>query len=424
MIRMKNIPIKTWLLLLFVLGMLVRVMVSIFFGENRIPYYEYMTIAENLLNGQGYSFDEWGRTILQPSSFLPPIYIYWCTFFMWLSPHDFLIMYIAQAVVAASGCFPAFLIGRTMFSERVGLIFAFIYVFFPELIYLHSRPVSEFLYVVFALWMIYGYLRQKDGDLEASNAWVRAFALGVLGGITILVKEAATVILAAIMIALLIRRPSIKTVRHYLLPMAAGTLLIMSPWIIRNAIVHKQFVPIRTGYGITLWLANHHGATGTDKTLEGEYVLAKMDSSYLNQMNRMLPKDEQERDKVYIAEVRRFIAHYPMEYLRLCGKRLQYYLWFDETHPIAKSIIYRFGYIFAMVFGVCGFLIAYRHSKLDPIIVLIYLGYLLLYIPVLILPRYRIMSVILLLLLSAYTIEFLWSTLYRNRPTTDKLANP
>ena len=136
-----------------------RVIISVIFGENNVMYYEYMTIADNLLHGRGYSFDEWGRAPLQPTSFLPPLYVYWCALFMAWLKGNYLPMYIGQALVAATGCVPAFLVGRAMSSARVGWIFAVAYAFFPEFAFLSSRPVSEFLYVVFVLWILYLYIR-------------------------------------------------------------------------------------------------------------------------------------------------------------------------------------------------------------------------------------------------------------------------
>ncbi len=91
-------PVWVVLLWLFVSAFAVRVIVSVLFGENNVPYYEYMTIADNLLHGRGYSFDEWGRAPLQPTSFLPPLYVYWCAVFMAWIGDNYLTMYIAQAL--------------------------------------------------------------------------------------------------------------------------------------------------------------------------------------------------------------------------------------------------------------------------------------------------------------------------------------
>ncbi len=397
-----------FLLLLFAAGLAARIAVSLLFGDNHSVYYEYMVIAKNILEGKGYSFNEWDRTVLQPSSFLPPGYVFWCWLWMGLSHANFLAMYVAQAAVAASGVLPAYLLGREMFSARTGKIFAVAYTFFPEMLYLHSRPDPEFLYVVLVLWMLYLYLRLRDTDAGSRQAVKLAVMLGLVGGINMLIKEGAAVVIAATGVMLLWeKRPLNRVFGSHIVPYAAVVLLILLPWMIRNTVVHKHFVPIRNGYGITMWIANHHGATGTDKTLDGKYVWQEAPAYYQDYMNRMLPPDEWGRDKAYRAEVRRFVMNYPVEYASLCAKRLWYFLWFDPTHPIARNIVYRAGYILLLLVSIPGIVIAIRRRKLDPVFPLIYLGYIVLYVPVLVLPRYRIIPVVMLLLLASYAVSVL-----------------
>jgi 4-amino-4-deoxy-L-arabinose transferase-like glycosyltransferase len=367
-----------------------------------------MTIAQNILDGKGFSFDEWGRAPLQPTSFLTPGYILWCVFWMWISPFNYLPMYAAQAVIAATGAIPAYLVGRRLFSERTGWIFAVAYTFYPEFVYLHSRPVAESLYVVFVLWMLHFYLRLSD-ESPGSRAAIRwSILLGLLSGIAMLVKEGAVVAAGIIGLLLLWRaRTSVRALASHVVPFGATLLLVMSPWMIRNTVINGHFVPIRNGYGITLWLGNHHGATGTDKMPDGSYVLKYM-PQYLEgyeAFNRSLPPDEYRRDLAYRADARKFMARYPLEYASLCAKRLWYFVWFDPTHPIARSLVYRLGYILLLALAIPGAIFAWRRKTLDPILPLIYLGYLALYVPVLVLPRYRIIPILLLLMMASYAVD-------------------
>lgn len=403
---MRRLSMSTLLLLVAVAAFAARVAVTLLVGDNHRLYYEYMTIADHLLNGRGYVFDEWGRAPLQVTSFLPPLYVYWCALFMSWWPGNYLPMYIAQALVAASGCIPAYWVGRKMFSERVGIVFAIAYAFYPEFLYLHSRPVSEFLYVVLVLWLLVLYLRIREQGSNAKRIPWLAFAFGALGAAAVLVKEATATFLLAVVIALLVHE-RLRGIawRRIILPIAAAGLLVMMPWMVRNYEVQGEFIPIRTGHGLTMWLANHHGATGTDKDYDGRYILQTMDRAYLAHVDSLLPADEQDRDRVYGREVAQFIRERPGEYLTLCLKRLTYFLWFDPTHPIARSRVYRLSYLFLLAFAVPGFILAYRRRLLDPIVPLIYGAYLLFYVPVIVLPRYRIIPVLMLLLLASYALE-------------------
>ncbi len=308
--------------------------------------------------------------------------------------------------MAATGCIPAFLVGRELYTARVGILFAGAYAFYPEFAYLHSRPVSEFMYVVMVLWIVYLYLRLCRLELSSPRLPQLALLTGLLGAAAVLVKEATLVFMLMMAVALLVKRRTIlRTTVRILLPLAAGGLIGMAPWIVRNAIVQHQFIPIRTGYGVTMWLANHHGASGTSRLPDGRDIIYFMDSTYMAALNARLPADEQARDRVYRAEVKQFIHDSPLEYVQLCGKRALYYLWFDQTHPIARNPVYRLSYVLLLLLAIPGGILAYCQRELDPLVPLVYFGYLTFYMPVLVLPRYRIIPVLMLLLMASYAVN-------------------
>ncbi|MFZ5433448.1 MAG: glycosyltransferase family 39 protein, partial [Calditrichota bacterium] len=400
---------RTWLFLLMGGALIARLAVTLFFADNHTLYYEYMEIARNILDGHGYSWKDAYTQPLQVTSFLPPLYVFWCLFFIWLSSANFLPMYIAQAVVAATGCIPAYLVGKRFFTHQVGLIFATFYAIYPEFVYLHSRPVSEFLYVVLALWLLYGYTLLRDDDPKSRTSFRRSLWLGLLFGVTILVKEGATVLLTVIALSLLIaKRPRATVLRRSVVPMVAVAVLVVLPWTIRNYVAQGKFIPIRTGFGYTLWVGNHPGGNGLLWLENGSKTQDDLPEDYKAYVDRNLPNDEQARDSFYFSEVGRFIRSNPLHYADLCLRRLGVYLWFDPTHPLAQNIIYRISYILTLVLAIPGIILAIRRKQMDPIFPLTYFGYLLLYVPVLVLPRYRIIPLLVLLLMSAFSFHRLF----------------
>lgn len=394
------------LLYIFVIALVLRVSATLISDRNHEIYHEYMVIAQNLLDGKGYSWDEWGRAPLQPTSFLPPLYVYWCALFQSFLDQNYTLMYLAQALVSALGVFLAFALGKKMFNRETGIIFALFYSIYPEFAVYHTRPITEFLYLPLTMVLILGYLDLKDKPFDRSGMNA-ALLWGFLCGVTVLVKESAVLLIAALGLALLwSRRDSwMKVITHFGAPSVVALLLVMSPWIVRNYIVQGELVVIRTGFGVTAWIANHPGSTGTDKRLDGSYVLATQDSEYVAYMNKILPPDEQDRDKIYLAEAKEFATENPSEYLRLTLLRLRYFILFDETHPFAKNIIYRIGWILLLFGGILGGILAWRRGLIDPSILLSILLLMLLYVPVLILPRYRMIPALWLLLLASYQVS-------------------
>ncbi len=398
-----------WLAILFAGGFAVRMVVTLFFSEYQTLLFEYSLIAQNLLNGKGFSWDDYGLMPMQPTSLFPPLYVYFCAFFMFISPHSYLPQYLAQALVVASGVMPAYLVGAKMFSRRTGWIFAALYTFYPELIFVHSRPVPEFVYVVLGLWMVYLYLILLEKSAGSVSALKTSLLLGVIAGVGLMTKEGTSVLLAAIILAIVLKkRPLLLSLRSHVLPAMLVAMLCLVPWTIRNWVVQGRFIPLRTGIGMNLWVGNHPGATGTIRTMDGKYTRYELPHDYAAHFFRGLPDDEQDRDDYYKAEATKFIRDDPARYLNLCAKRLGYFLWFDPTHPLAKNIVYRLSYLLLLLFAIPGIVLASRSKGLDVVLPIMFAGFLALYVPVMILPRYRIIPIVLLLLVAAYAVEFLW----------------
>ncbi len=399
-------------------GLLARLAVTIFLADNRTLYFEHMLIARNLLGGNGYSWDEWGRALLQPTSLVPPLHVYWCAFFQWLSPHNFLPMYAAQAVVSVSGCIPAYLIGRRLISARAGVIFAALYAVYPEFVFIHSKAVAESIYVVLVLWMLERYFALCDTPPASRSALRVALTAGLVAGMAMLFKEAAVVVALAITLAMMIRYGlKWNALRSSLIPFAATTILVLSPWIIRNAIVQGEFIPLRTAFGINWWVANQPGSAGNDRTLSGGYVLSDISPEYKDYMNRILPVDEQDRDREYKAEVWRFIRAHPMEYVKLCGRRLLYWVWFVPGHQLASNWFYRASWITLLLFAIPGFVLLARQRRINIVWPLILVGYVLYYVPTIVLPRYRVVTAVVLLFFAAASVNHLVTRWLETRPT-------
>ncbi|MDD5089252.1 MAG: glycosyltransferase family 39 protein [bacterium] len=387
------------------LALAVRVAAVFVLADPHTAYYEYMLIARNLLGGLGYSYNDDGLMPMQPTSLFPPLYVYFCALFMNLSPANFLPLYLAQAVVGASGVIPAFLLGRKWFDERTGLIFAALYALYPEMIVLVTRPVPEFALIVIALWLIYFYARMRE-RLRASLPVGRSvLGLGIVGGAALLVRESAAVILAAIFVSLILaERNRRRTLMRVILPAAAVMLIVLLPWMARNAIVQQKFIPLRTGFGLNLWVGNNPYSAGTARKIDGEKVRFTLPPEYAETFLNHLPDDEQDRDDTYFREAMRFIRETPADYLRLCANRLMYMLWFDPTHPLTGQVVYRWSYILLWIVAVPGAVMAVRRRWLDPVLPLTFLGFFALYVPIMVLPRYREVPVVILLLLAAFAV--------------------
>jgi len=394
------------LLWLFTIAFLARLTAMLLFRALDRTF-EYQLIAQHVLSGDGLSWDEWGRFTLQPTSLFVPLYVYWCAFFQAIFGDNSLPMYVGQCIIAASGVYPIYRIASAWWSIETGLLAGVAYAIYPEMIFLPQRAVPEFGYVVLVLWMLWAYVKLQQGrvkEIKLSDV----VKLAAVSTIAILTKEGAVVVAIAIGLMLIWKqRPLQLALSRVFVPLFVIGVLLFSPWWIRNYNVQNEFIFLRTGMGMNLFMGNHDQATGTDKTMNGDYQLNVRWREFGENTSRTIPDDEQDRDRFYGETAKSWIKSHPSEYLELCFKRLKYYLWFDPTHYLAMNIVYRLSYIFLLMLAVPGLFLLLKSKNLDGVIILSILGFLALYVPTIVLPRYRIILVLFLLMFAGYFVRHL-----------------
>lgn len=370
-------------------------------ADLRATEYEYGYIATHLLRGEGYSWD-WGGMPLQPTSLFPPLYVFWVAAFRFKFGTSDWVLASVQGLVAATGCVPAWLVGRRVWSARAGTAFAFLYALYPELVFAPSQLVPESLYILGSLWLVVLWFRVIDEDAAKARLKIAAGA-GLLGGALLLARESAAIVLSAAIVAWLWRArrerdPGLARATAVCVTVVAVTL---TPWIVRNWRVQGEFIPLRSGYGYNLWLGNLPNATGTNWTRERTFVVDALPPEYRASLDARAPMDEQDRDRFYRDEALRLIREDPGRYARLTAQRLRYFLWFDPTYPLANHPVYRLAYIALLATALPGLALAIRHRRVPALCVLTWLGTVALYVPVMVMPRYRLLSNTFLLLFSA-----------------------
>ena len=146
----------------------------------------------------------------------------------------------------------------------------------------------------------------------------------------------------------------------------------MAPWIARNALVHGEFVAVKSTFGYAFWQGNCSQSEGTDKvirpsverSLAGEsgddglsslnrrIWAARHEAGYIDDIAlskgdlRLLGSvSEPERSRILFRRAMRELAEQPGRYARLCMRRFRYFWLFDETNPKTRVWIYRLSHL-------------------------------------------------------------------------------
>jgi hypothetical protein len=159
----------------------------------------------------------------------------------------------------------------------------------------------------------------------------------------------------------------------------------VAPWIARNALVHGEFVAVKSTFGYAFWQGNCSQSEGTDKVIRpsvervlavgsGEEGLsslnrriwaARHEAGYLDDI--ALTKDdlrllgsvsEPERSRILFRRAIRELAEQPGRYTQLCLRRFRYFWLFDETNPKTRVRIYRLSHLGLTIVAVFGLVLA------------------------------------------------------------------
>ncbi len=165
--------------------------------------------------------------------------------------------------------------------------------------------------------------------------------------------------------------------------MGLAALLGISPWVVRNAVVHGEIVPIKSTFGYAFWQGNCRQSMGTDKVVRASVESAlNREAGNLRDLNAALwaarheagyiddialtradyrilgAVSEPERSRILFRRALHELKGEPGRYLGLCLRRLRYFFLFDETNPKARNRLYRIGHLGLSTLALFGLIFA------------------------------------------------------------------
>jgi tetratricopeptide (TPR) repeat protein len=159
---------------------------------------------------------------------------------------------VAQALLGAWTCVAAYFLARRWLGERWALVPAAVCALYGPLIYYEGQLLRPSLFT--ALLTSWFWVAVEAG---ARRSWRWHAAGGVLLGACALVRETA-LILVPVACWWALRSGSGAGVKAWPRVWAAalGTLLVVAPVTVRNAVVGHEFVPISSSGGINFYIGN------------------------------------------------------------------------------------------------------------------------------------------------------------------------
>lgn len=309
----------------------------------------YDNIAVNLLAGRGYSMD---LGTGKPTSFWVPLYpVFLASIYAIFGIKNHFMVRFIQSIMSALLSVIIFYIGKIAFNKKIGLLAGAMLVFYQPYIFyscfggpafIMSENLFTFLLALTILFMI--------KNLFVSLSLKNTIITGSLMGIIILTR-AVFVPFPLFLLPLLMYKnkyPFLLALKK-ILPLFIVIALIILPWTVRNAIVHKAFVPLSTEGGFALFSANNPLAFGGGLTYP-EGTLSQVEREQLEKMS------EAQRDKMLAGYARGFLFKNYKKIPELLLRRL-IVLWdvFGTDYSgINISRKYNIWFAIVLMFGLVG----------------------------------------------------------------------
>ena len=224
-----------------------------------LAHWAFGLVARSMVAGRGFGnvFAETGSTAV-----LPPVYAYLLAGIFKIFGSETTASVLAalslNSVFSALTCIPVYLIARRAFGDRVATWAGWGWAFSPYGVYYGADWAWSTCLVTLELaWLFYFAWRLEDS--RRTRDWL---LFGLFGGFAALTEPVTLAVVPLLGLWTVYRR--YRRGLAWTAPMATaalGALAVMSPWLVRNHEVFQRFIPVRSGFGLELYIGNNGYST-------------------------------------------------------------------------------------------------------------------------------------------------------------------
>jgi len=360
-------------------------------------------VAASIASGRGFSSP---LALVQtgPTAWLCPIFpqIIAAIFRVWgiFTFKSLAAIQILNCLFVSLTIFPIYSIAKRSFGTGVALLASWLWAFLPSAIHVPVFDVwdTSLTALLFAL-TLWATLEMRDKD--SPLIWAGYGALWATGA---LVNAAVLSVFPFFLVWLAGRRRPSRASTPGLVTLAlVAFILLLAPWTIRNYRVFGRFVPLRSAFGLVLWLGNNPRAMEFTSFPNHPFTNPS-EAADFKRLGEMAYMDQKKREAVA------FIKSHPDQSLKFFARRVVSN-WFSvsdrpneswATDPVSLKAYAVFNAAL-VVLAWLGMLFALRSQNPDaPPYLIVLLAYPLLYYLTGTLFRYRFPMEPLLTVLSVY----------------------
>ncbi len=280
-----------------------------------LEHWAFGRVARSLVAGHGFGnvFADTG-----PTAVVSPVYAYVLAGVFRLlgtyTPASIVAALALNSLFSALTCIPVFLLARRCFGMRAAKWAGWGWAFSPYGIYYGadwawSTCLVTLLLAVLFFWAL---------ALEESGGLSEWLGFGALGGFAALTEPVVLSVVPLLGLWTCWRR--LRQGKSWRLPMmvaAFGALAVMAPWFVRNYETFHQIIPVRSGFGLELYVGNSADALHwVDRSLHPNHSDAELaEYARLGEPAYMARKAQQ---------AKQYIRSHPAQYVYRVLRRVVY----------------------------------------------------------------------------------------------------
>ncbi len=257
---------------------------------------DYLALAQNIVNGQGYT-----NTEGYPTAFRPVGYPMLLAALGLAGIRSLLAIRLFQALLSTATIYLIALQTLYVFNRKAGIAAAALAGIYPYFVFMPGTVLATTWFAFLLVSASYAFVLGCDGE----NTKLM-LASGALFGVAVLTQPSAIVLAATASLWHVVNnRRRILAASRKLLPFFIALLLILAPWMLRNT-RDLDYAGLATNGGRNLWLGNNPQATsltGSGVAMPAE-LERRIDASFF----------EAEKDQIYIREAGKFIRQNPWQF--------------------------------------------------------------------------------------------------------------
>jgi len=220
---------------------------------------EPLFIAQNILNGLGFSYPYPGETVPTLTCYIPPLYVYLIVGILGLGGTKVAIQIVNLLFLQAAAYVLYKFVKRFATSSVAVLSHALLLLYIPlwTLAAAIDPNTLNLLLIALTLDRLYQIYQEP---LRKHWLW-----LGVLVGVQVLVRPdmlVGMVFFAAWLVIVLRKKVTTREIVRSLAISAVSTLVIVLPWTVRNYMNFGKFILVSANSGYNLYLGNNPSASG------------------------------------------------------------------------------------------------------------------------------------------------------------------